>query len=189
MRWCRTFFSGGVGGGFNVWAKTDLTQRKPSQRRREEARDRQRAGDIENNTKAPFQCFQSNSLLCWHHQSETRVGEFPCYCHLLSIFKSREVAYISSLFMSGVSDAAREWDHGCPLCHWLCFQCVFFNLEITHLDASISSPTLPFPHAYCCIIDCTLNNQTDSQTVNITSGHYQNHFFFLSHRGRDKKYA
>lgn len=157
MRWCRGFFFRGGGRGVNVWAKTDLTQRKPSQRTREEARDRQRAGDIEKNTKAPFQSFQSNSLLCWHHQSETRVGEFPCYCHLL--FPSLRAAKWLTFPAFSCRECQMQPESETMAAHSVtdcAFNVVCFNLEIAHSDASISSLTLPFPHAYCHIIDCTL---------------------------------
>lgn len=84
-----------VVGRVSVWAKSALTQRKPSQRAKErvteEARETDRWREIQEENKGALSKFLSNSLLCWHHQSETLFHKswgIPVLLPPLSVFES-----------------------------------------------------------------------------------------------------
>lgn len=136
--------------GVRVWAKSALTQRKPSQRakkEREEARDRQKEGDSAEN-KGALSRFLSNSLLCWHHQSETLFHKSWGNSRVTAIsFRLREPpsGLHAHSFHVLISDAAREWDNGGPLCPnrsltLLSTTVVLFSLKITRAGANFPSP-------------------------------------------------
>lgn len=148
--WCFLFFF--FQGGVSVWAKTALTQRKPShrgQRKSERRRERQAEGErLRRKQRRPFKVFRVTAYsadIIKVRRDSTGVGEFPCYCHLLpslTAFKWLTFPAFSCTYwyqMQPESETMAE--HSVPICHWLCFQLVFFNLERTRLDASISPLT------------------------------------------------
>lgn len=122
---------------------------------REEARDRGR--QIEKKTKTPFQSFWVTAYsadIIKVRRNSTKLGEFPCYCHLLPPLKGSKWLTFSVFSCADIrwSQRVRPWlptlsqsvtDYA--FIQW------FFYLKITRLEASIS-PSLPFP--CCCIIDC-----------------------------------
>lgn len=78
------FFPGvgvGVGGGEKSlgqnfsFSKKTFTQRAKTEWEKKRETDSGRGREENKGTLS--------ELLNWHHQSETRVGEFPCFCHLL----------------------------------------------------------------------------------------------------------